>query len=180
MPPQLNGITPPRPNAYPWVRNLLEDFNLVKDRPEPTRPFRDTAWDKLESSGLLQQLHDICHQMNTEAGWAVLNEERLRRPHRKPARYVFTKDKVDFALGIEIGKRELRVVFRTRKISPDRKPSYRRYLYRYLVRHLHEYRRIGLSLNNLKELPVEQWFRYLVSGFDPALEDSLTAAVEPR
>ncbi len=167
------GTRQPRLSTYPWVRNVLEEFNLVRQRPEPTKPFRDAAWETLENSGLLTSLHDICHQMNAEAGWTVLTEERLRRPHRKPCRYVFTRDKVDFALGLEIGKRELRVVFRTRKLIPDRTPSYRKYLYRYLVRHLHEHRRIGLSLDGLKDLPTENWFRYLMSGFDPALEDTL-------
>ncbi len=169
----IKGSPPSRSAAFPWVRGVLHEFNLVKPRAEPTRPFRDAAWEALEESGLLATLHDICHEVNAEAGWTVLTEERLRKPHRRPARYVFTKDRVDFAVGIEIGKRELRVVFRTRNLVPDRTPSYRKYLYRYLVRHLHEHRRIGLSLANLKELPTESWFRYLMSGFDASLEDAL-------
>jgi hypothetical protein len=169
LPPESPAAA--RHGTHPWVRGVLEEFNLLRKNPARQEPFLITAWNALDSSRLLQHLHDVSHQINVEAGWPVLNEERLRRPHRKPARYVFTRDKIDYAMGVEIGHNELRMVFRMRGIDgSEPKPSYRRYFYRYVVRHLSEHRRVVLPLTGLRSLPTEKWFRYLLSGFNDSFD----------
>ena len=79
MSSKMEGRTPPRVPGFPWVRSVLEDYNLVKKRQEKAKPFNEVAWNALESTGFLRHLHDIYHQINLEAGWVVLDEERLRR-----------------------------------------------------------------------------------------------------
>ncbi len=151
--------------ARPWVTDTLRQFNLF--RLPAASEFMDLAWDAIEPSTLLADLHREYFAHAQRLGRAVLTEERWRRPHHCPARYVFNNGRSVLVMQLEIGKSELRLVFRsgvaaTKSIWRQKNgPSEP-------IGRVDQERRLVLSLSSLNNVPVRDSFTFLLEGLPAA------------
>ncbi len=159
------GTEATAPAPRPWVGNVLREFSLF--RLPAASEFMERAWDALEPSQLLSDMHREYVALVQRIGRAVITEERWRRPHHCPARYVYTKGKTVTVMQLEMGKSELRLVFRmgsavTKGFWRHRNgPSDP-------IGRVEQERRIVLSLAALAYVPVRDCFAFMLDGLPAA------------
>jgi hypothetical protein len=162
------------------LKSALDGLNLrAKEELAANTEFRG----RLEHSALLEMMMDVTNQINNETEMLLIEVQSHVPPVAIVSSFCFKRDCDECLLQLEIWDARIVVAFLKLSWPKEISPESFGWIYRRLVPEEPtidvKFKAVVQSENVTKEI-VEEWFAYLISGFERKFRPSETMMQEPE
>jgi len=150
-----------------WIRPLLSRLDLVSHAEGEKNPAE--LWDELARTGLLDRLRALPSLINEEAGRHLVHEQWFLPPQRVVCTFTLRKEKLQYGMQLVLRRTGPFLVFYTKKPGTS---SRAHSLYRYIsgTPAIDVRSRRLLRPAEVSEADLQEWFSYLLSGFEESFQ----------